>query len=45
MIIKGYYSIDRTTISEIIAEERKIESRKKEQERQQGGMTRWKIIV
>lgn len=40
MIIKGYYSIERITMNEIIAEEQKIESRKKEQERQQGGMTR-----
>ena len=45
MIIKGYYSIERTTMSEIIAEARMLESRRKEQERQQGGMTRWKIIV
>ena len=40
MIIKGYYSIDRTTMSEIITEEKMLESRRKEQKRQQGGMTR-----
>lgn len=38
MIIKGYYSIDRTAMSEIIAEYKMLESRRKEQERQQGGM-------
>ena len=36
MIIKGYYSIQRITMSEIIAEARMLESRKKEQ----GGMTK-----
>ena len=35
-MIKGYYSIQRITMNEIIAEARKFESRKKEQ----GGMTR-----
>ena len=40
MIIKGYYSIERTTMSEIIEEEKMLESRRKEQERQKGGMTR-----
>ena len=40
MIIKGYYSIERITMNEIIEKEKMLESRRKEQERQQGGMTK-----
>lgn len=36
-IIKNNYSIDRTTADEIIAQERLLEDRKREQERMQMG--------
>lgn len=44
-IIKTIYSIDRTSMSDIITYEQMLESRRKEQERMQMGRAIWENIV